>query len=809
MFTDQTSTPPFSFTDMLTENFDASVFNSSAANTNIFPISCKVEPNTTDTFIPSPIDSELTNWLSDFNQNNLQNVARKRNTKQKNIQNKKEKKPKDDNPDKKLNEKEKHKERQRKRRKQMTDTMDVLKSLVPECVKYESETAPNGKKKKVVQSQLLEMTVDYIKDLHVTVDQLQQENSILRACVENQNNISTSNDIGISSDSSQLLSSSPDGSPLSSNSFFESSSENNIYDDLELDSNSLLTKRNLSSLYQNDMDQYDSRPKKQPAFVRAARVLMAIFVVGLFFYNPITYPTSSLSNTSPMIGRVLQSQGTTILNHSPAVSTSWFLYFSLSVIVKILMIMFWTFAAMLLDHIYVPPAHLVNLAKKENNLGVKKFDRGDYQASRHHFEKAMTYLGRSPKPTLFTRVFHLPLEMWRQVLHLLRIGLWCDVYLVNQRGGQKAMLEVARANHYLFTLNILSNNMDAHSVLFFLVSLNAAESLYQKPPVLAEVYATVAIAFYGLLKMPKAYQYLMGKAWNIVDNFKDGQPNSNSSVDNTKALLLFLSSYGSLCDGNLQQVQTQIQRGCDLFLKEGNKNMFFQGQFLISYTHFLRGNYFTTMQIMKSIEVCNLGDPRISWWRELLIISCKLCLHDTVTEKDLINFEMLYSKVESHSTFAPTLAVLQQSILALLLLRIGNRKRALSVAVEALDVFENSSFTGWIFYCGFYISEVFFAIWEEEKGNTQLTNRISRMTHRLCYILRKVGKFCELARPVSYMVIGRYALNMGDHDRAIDYLEMAAESAEDCKVDTYKVQASCLIDRARFESQNVIDDCDV
>lgn len=148
-----------------------------------------------------------------------------------------------------------------------------------------------------------------------------------------------------------------------------------------------------------------------------------------------------------------------------------------------------------------------------------------------------------------------------------------------------------------------------------------------------------------------------------------------------------------------------------------------------------------------------------------------MCLNDSVTEQDLIRFENLYSKVESHSTFAPSLAVLQQSILALLLLRLSNKERALDVAMEALDNFENSAFTGWMFYCGYYIGEVFFAVWEEEKQNTKLSKQISYHTHRLCTCLRKVAKVCELARPTAFLIIGRYTLNMKEYTKAIDYLE--------------------------------------
>ena len=183
----------------------------------------------------------------------------------------------------------------------------------------------------------------------------------------------------------------------------------------------------------------------------------------------------------------------------------------------------------------------------------------------------------------------------------------------------------------------------------------------------------------------------------------------------------------------------------------------------------------------------------------------------------MTHFENLFSKVESHSTFAPTLLVLQQSVLALMLLRLGHRDRALGVAIEALDSFEDSSFTGWIFYCGYYISEVFFTFWEEEKQKqNKLTNQISRLTHRLCNCLRKVAKSCELARPIALLVIGRYTLNMKEYTKAVDYLEQvclpfpclfttntttqAAESAEECSLESYKIQASWLIDRAEFES---------
>lgn len=160
----------------------------------------------------------------------------------------------------------------------------------------------------------------------------------------------------------------------------------------------------------------------------------------------------------------------------------------------------------------------------------------------------------------------------------------------------------------------------------------------------------------------------------------------------------------------------------------------------------------------------------------------------------------MYSKVESHSTFAPTLASVQQSVLALLLLRLGEKEKALKLAFETLELFENCQFLGWIFYSGYYLSEVFFAIWENEDNGTQLANQISRMAHRLCTRLRKVAKVCELARPIAYLVIGRYTLNMKEFSRAIHYLEQATEAAEEHGMETYKVKATWLIDRATYET---------
>jgi len=796
--------PPssFSFAEMLSEDFDTSkIFDDTLGTTSYLmpdsflpPVPQQLEPSTN--IIP-PCQNTSNEWMSDFTSLDDKNITRKRKTittipKTEKNSNNSDNVSKTTCNDKKMDEKEKHKVRQRQRRQKMTNTMDLLKSMIPKCVEREKEASSGNKKKKVDQTQLLEMTVEYIQELKSALVEVQRENTILRSCIDKSPN---SSDL---SDSSQDISSPLEstGSPSSDVPFY-------------YDTDSILGKRSLSQAFP---DEYDIRPAKQPTFVRTARVLMAIFVIGLIIYNPVSFPSSSSSSITsnvPAIGRVLHSTGS-VLSQSPAISTSWILYISLSVIVKWLTLMFWTFGAMLLDHVYYPPMNLVKQAKRENDIGVKLYDKGDYQGSRRHFEKAMTYLGRSPRPSIVARIFHLPLEMWRQVLHLLRIGLWCDGHLVHLRGGKEAMLELARSNHYLFSLNMLANNMDSHSVLYFLVSLNAAESLYQKPPVLAEVYATVAIAFYGLLGMRKAYKYLMGKAWNIVETVQEEKPNGSfdtSSLDKSKAYLLFLSSYGSLCKGNLDEVREQIQHGCDLFLKEGNKNMFFQGQFFISYTHFLKGNFFTAMQILKSIEVCNLGDPRVSWWRELLIICCKLSLKDDVTQRDVSVLENLYSKVESHSTFAPTLAAVQQSVLALLYLRLGNKERALSIAFETLEIFENCQFLGWIFYSGYYLSEVFFTIWEEEKeNNIQLANQVSRMTHRLCSRLRKVAKECELSRPIALLVIGRYALNMKDYSGAIEYLEQAAEAAEDHDMETYKVSATWLVDRATFETNKQIEE---
>lgn len=80
------------------------------------------------------------------------------------------------------------------------------------------------------------------------------------------------------------------------------------------------------------------------------------------------------------------------------------------------------------------------------------------------------------------------------------------------------------------------------------------------------------------------------------------------------------------------------------------------------------------------------------------------------------------------------------------------------------------------------------------------------MTHRLCSRLRKVAKECELSRPIALLVIGRYALNMKDYSGAIEYLEQAAEAAEDHDMETYKVSATWLVDRATFETNKQIEE---
>ena len=390
---------------------------------------------------------------------------------------------------------------------------------------------------------------------------------------------------------------------------------------------SYLKKRNINEVYNHSEIDYELNATKQPKYLNTARILMAVFVVGLIFYNPISYPqnpSAELMNSFHYSGRTLQGMENSVFLQSPAVSTNWFFFLFMAASAKICMLIFWTFGALLLDHFFVPPSDCVQYAKKENDLGIQLYDEGDYHAAKRHFSKALQHLGRSASPNVLQRLFHIPLELCRQVLHLLRIGLWCDGYLVHLRGGAPAMLEIARANHYLFSLNMLSNTIDSHSVLYFLVSLNAAESLYQKPPVLAEVYATIAIAFYGLLSMPKAYHHLMNKAWAIVNTCQE-EDKKKDSVDNTIAYLLLLSSYGTLCSGNLIQVQTQIQHACELFEKKGNMNMFFQGQFVMAYTHFLRGDCQTAVQLITAVDVSKLrDDPRISWWRALVLIGCQV-----------------------------------------------------------------------------------------------------------------------------------------------------------------------------------------
>ena len=143
-----------------------------------------------------------------------------------------------------------------------------------------------------------------------------------------------------------------------------------------------------------------------------------------------------------------------------------------------------------------------------------------------------------------------------------------------------------------------------------------------------------------------------------------------------------------------------------------------------------------------------------------------------LTDSNVKLLEDLYSKVEVHSTFAPSWAVPQYSVLSLLLLRLGDTQRALNVAITGLNCLSESAFNGWLFYCGFYLSEVLFSIWEEERNkNNPIVSQISRACHKLCNCLRKVARDCELARPITYLTIGRYALAMKEYQRAIIYFE--------------------------------------
>mmetsp|Transcript_17567 Transcript_17567/g.68137 ORF Transcript_17567/g.68137 Transcript_17567/m.68137 type:complete len:825 (-) Transcript_17567:73-2547(-) len=695
-----------------------------------------------------------------------------------------------------MDEKERHKVRQRVRRSKINSILAQLKELVPQCKAIEGES----KKKKIEQTQLLEMAVAYIEQLQAEVKMLKKQNEVLlnSAPITLDPTESIISYRGSSDDASSVYSDElllPSSSPLQTAS--EPSSPEH---DISLDAASLdliCGKRRVSEVYDEaELAAFEiGRPSKM---VSGARVVMCLFLFSLLLYNPLSYPAPAMASNSSaaLSGRVIQSLATT--NPASVSTFSWLFYLVMSVLAKIFMLLMWVFAALLLDHAYVSSEHKIALAKHENDLGVKSFDRGELDESRKHFHRSLAYLGHHAPFYFTTRLFHIPLELVRQVTHLLRIGLWCDGYLVRIRGGQAAMLEVARAHHYLFTLNILGNTMDSHSVLHFLISLNAAESLYQKPPLLAEVYATVGVALYGLCSMPTAYKHFLAKAWDIVNkNMETRSTDGSNSVDSTIAYLLFLSSYGTLCEGNLKQAEAQIVESMALFRKKGKNSMWKYGQFLLAYTSFLRGDYRRSIMLIDRTDMTGEDDPRILWWKEVVLGCCKLGTGAPMTHEMLSTQRELYAQVKVHLSLVPATELLHNSVQSYQLLHLNEPDAALKSARKALAGFVNSTFSGWIFYCGYYIGEVLFAVWADEKAkkNKAMCESMDQSSRMLCEALRRVAKECELARPISLLAEGEAASLRDDHELASQYLQRAAMYADKLDMPMYQAQAEAGMKR--------------
>lgn len=710
---------------------------------------------------------------------------------------------------KQMDEKERHKVRQRVRRSKINGILGQLKELVPQCREIEGDK--KNKKKKIEQTQLLEMTVAYIEQLQAEVKVLKKQNEILMssAPISMDPTESVISYRGSSDDASSVYSDElllPSSSPLQTASEPSSPEGMCLEHDISLSPVSnlelLCGKRRVSDVYDEaELSAFEiGRPSKM---VSGARVVMCLFLFSLLLYNPLSYPVPSLSTTTAasgaaLSGRVIQSLATSSASAGSVSTFHWLFYLFMSVMAKIFMLLMWVFAALLLDHAYVSSEHKIALAKHENDLGVKCFDRGDLDESRKHFHRSLAYLGHHAPFYFTTRLFHIPLELVRQLTHLMRIGLWCDGYLVRIRGGQAAMLEVARAHHYLFTLNILGNTMDSHSVLHFLISLNAAESLYQKPPLLAEVYATVGVALYGLCSMPTAYKHFLAKAWDIVNmNMDTHSTDGSNSVDSTIAYLLFLSSYGTLCEGNLKQAEAQIVESMALFRKKGKNSMWKYGQFLLAYTSFLRGDYRRSITLIDRTDMSGEDDPRILWWKEVVLGCCKLGTGAPMTHEMLSNQRELYAQVQVHLSLVPATELLHNSVLSYQLLHLNEPEEALKSAKKALAAFVNSTFSGWIFYCGYYIGEVIFAVWADAKAkhSASMIESMDHSSRMLCDALRRVAKECELARPISLLAEGEAAALRDDHELASQYLQRAALYADKLDMPMYQAQAEAGMKR--------------
>ena len=487
------------------------------------------------------------------------------------------------------------------RRTKINTSLEKLKKLVPNSEEIEC----NNKKKKIDQCLLLDMTVKYIEQLHSTIDSLQKKNESLNSHHENFFN------------PNKRLS----GSELSNEK--DDNLKRNRYDMEEKKNSDDICTFKKRKMFDADFivsdvnhevggsESTQSTAKFSSQKVLEGTKLLFLFAGFLFiFINPFS-STPEIVNPSVSTGRVLFS-----VESEEMYSSMYFV--NLAIIYSILLFqklfLFFSFVGFLgvLEFFVVPSKESLELAKKENLIGRKKFDQGDYDGCKRHFLNSLRLLNRS-SPTDIVKCYYLLMNSVRQISHLLKFGIWIDKLFVSIRGEEVAF-EIAKANHYLFALNILASKIDTATMIHFLESINSSESLQQRPHILAESYACLGLVLHGIFRFSFAYTYFMNKAWAIVDNSTGTEENS------TIAYLLFYESYGDLCKGNLPKAEDQITHGAEIFFRIGNSTMWYNSLFVKAYMSFLRGNYMQSMSIIDSLPEIS-SDPRYNFWR-IVVFSC-------------------------------------------------------------------------------------------------------------------------------------------------------------------------------------------
>jgi hypothetical protein len=118
---------------------------------------------------------------------------------------------------------------------------------------------------------------------------------------------------------------------------------------------------------------------------------------------------------------------------------------------------------------------------------------------------------------------------------------------------------------------------------------------------------------------------------------------------------------------------------------------------------------------------------------------------------DAKHLEDLYKDVVASKPFpvATEMSAVYYGFMSWVYLTLGEFDKALETADIALKDFSfegGPQFAGWVFYCGYFIFEVYSELWKQGRSNRAMVSRLSRSCHKVCSSLRRIARTCTLAR---------------------------------------------------------------